>query len=175
MDIESLLRESRAETLKGPLGIQTTVGNEQFSKQLRKYTSNIGILQRRQETVLTLRNSLTKEVDSQLESLFQTVREIEPELSVFFTRTDVESDSYGQLLFSTWKPLQVLNTIPFLLLCLSFYKQYIVPFLAVMMPLFMIVMPYVLLKFIYKLPLSPQQYTQILMNMFGLQYIHTYI
>jgi hypothetical protein len=169
MDIESLLRESRAEDLQIPLGFQTEVGKTQFRKQLTKFTSNIGILQRRQETILLLRKSLTPELETQIETVFETIRQVEPELKVFFERTDVESDSYGQLLFSPWKPLQVLNTIPFALLALAFYKQYIVPALAVMMPLLMICMPFVFLKFVYRLPITIQQYTQIMMSMFGLQ------
>lgn len=169
MDIESLLRESRAEGLQGTLGLQTQTGKDQFSKQLRKFTSNIGLLQRRQETVLELRRRLTPDVETKLESLFDTIHSLEPELKLFFERTPVETDSYEQLLFSGWKSFQVLNTIPFVLLCLSVYKQFIVPALAVLMPVFMIVMPYIFLTYISKIPITPEQYTHILMNMFGLQ------
>lgn len=169
MDIESLLRESRVDSMKDKIEIKTKVGAEQFSKQLRMFTPNIGLLQRRQETILELRKRLTPEKEVALDALFEQICEIEPELAIFFKRTDVETDSYGQLLFSGWKSLQVLNTIPFVLLCLAVYKQYIVPALAVMMPLFMIVMPYVFLTYVSKIHISPQQYTHILMNMFGLQ------
>jgi hypothetical protein len=169
MDIETTLRESRAETLKTPLHFRTVTGEQQFSKQLRKFTANIGILQRRQETLCSFRKTMTSEKETQINSLFETIREAEPELAVFFERTDVESDSYGQLLFSGWKPLQVLNTIPFVLFALSFYKQFIVPALAVMMPLAMVLMPFLFLKYVYNLPITTDQYIQIMMSMFGLQ------
>lgn len=169
MDIESLLRESRAEDLQKPLGLQTDVGTTQFRKQLTKFTSNVGILQRRQETILALRKSLTPELEQEIESVFETIHQVEPELKVFFERTDVETDSYGQLLFSSWKTFQVFNTVPFALLVLAFYKQFIVPALAVMMPLLMISMPFIFLKFVYRLPITIEQYTHIMMNMFGLQ------
>lgn len=169
MDIESLLRESRAERIQERIGLETDVGKEQFGKQLRKFTSNIGVLQRRQETLLELRKSLTPETESTLDALFHELHTLEPELKLFFSRTAVETDSYGQLLFSGWSSLQVFNTIPFVLLCLSIYKQYIVPALAVLMPLFMVIMPYIFLTYISKIAISPEQYVHILMNMFGLQ------
>jgi hypothetical protein len=169
MDISSLVRESRAKDLKGPLGFTTTVGKQQFDKQLQKFTPNIGLLQRRQETILELRKQLSPESIHTLDTLFDSIREAEPEFKLFFDKTDVEKDSYQQLLFSGWKPLQVLNTIPFVLLCLSYFKQYVVPALAVLTPLFMILMPYIFLKYVYNLPLTVEQYTHILMGMFGLQ------
>jgi hypothetical protein len=162
MDTESLLRESRCESLLEPLGFQTEVGKAQFKKQLRMMTSNIGLLQRRQETI----QSFGKE---DLDPLFQEIKELEPDLEVFFKKTEVEKNSYEQLLFSSWKPLQILNTIPFLLLALSIFKQYIVPALAVSTPLFVIVMPYIFLKFWYNLPITIDQYAKILLQAFGLQ------
>jgi hypothetical protein len=169
MDIGSLLRESKAHELQTTFGFQTEVGREQFRKQLTKFTPNIGILQRRQETILHLRKNLTPEMEAEIETIFNAVRDIEPDLSLFFDRTDVESDSYGQLLFSPWKSFQVLNTIPFALLALAFYKQFIVPALAVMMPLLMITMPFVVLKFVYHLPLTIEQYIQMMSKIMGLQ------
>jgi hypothetical protein len=162
MDTESLLRESRCENLLEPLGFQTEVGKTQFKKQLRMMTSNIGLLQRRQEAIQTFGKE-------DLDPLFQEIQTLEPDLEVFFKKTEVEKDSYEQLLFSSWKPLQILNTIPFLLLALSIFKQYIVPALAVSTPLFIIVMPYLFLKFWYNLPITTDQYTKILMQAFGLQ------
>jgi hypothetical protein len=116
MDTESLLRESRCENLLEPLGFQTEVGKTQFKKQLRMMTSNIGLLQRRQEAIQTFGKE-------DLDPLFQEIQTLEPDLEVFFKKTEVEKDSYEQLLFSSWKPLQILNTSPFLLLALSIFKQ----------------------------------------------------
>lgn len=169
MDIESLLRESRAEQLQRPLGLQTEAGKERFQRQLRKFTPNIGILQRRQQTILELRKTLSSEKEEALNRTFDTIKELEPQFKLFFEKTDVEKDSYEQLLFSGWKSLQVLNTVPFVLLCLSFFKQFIVPALAVMTPLFMVLMPYILLRYVYRLQITTSQYMHIMMNMFGLQ------
>jgi len=169
MDIPSLLRESRAADLKKTLGFVTDVGKERFDKQLHKFTSKIGVLQRRQETILGLRKTLSPETIQTLDRVFESIHQAEPDYKLFFDRTDVEKDSYQQLLFSGWKSLQVLNTIPFVLMCLAYFKQFVVPALALLTPVFMIVMPYIFLKYIYNLPLSMNQYSQIVMGMFGLQ------
>lgn len=171
MDRETLIRESRSEDLLQPLGFVTDAGRQRFSQQLRFFTSNVGILQRRQDTILTMRKTLESDpkTDTVLEALFEDIHAKEAEIQTFFTKTQVEKNSYEQLLFSGWPSLQILNTIPFLLLAFAFFKQYIVPALAVFTPLFVLIMPYIVLKYWYRLPLSTDQYTQILMGMVGLQ------
>lgn len=167
MDIESVLRESRAEQLVAKLEFVTETGKERFKHQLRQMTSNIGILRRRQETILALQKE-----NCSLDPLFKEIHEIEPVLQGFFEKTEVEKNSYEQLLFSGWPSLQVLNTIPFLLLALSIFKQYVVPLMAVLTPVFMIVMPYIFLTYVYNVPITLEQYAKIAMNMFGLQNIN---
>lgn len=167
MDIESVLRESRAEKLSEPLGFVTNVGKERFNHQLRKITPNIGALQRRQNTILELRKTSVS-----LDPLFEEIHSIEPVLQGFFEKTEVEKNSYEQLLFSGWPSLQVLNTVPFLLLALSIFKQYVVPLMAVLTPLLMIVMPFFFLKYVYNLPITVDQYMKIAMKMFGLDQVN---
>lgn len=171
MDTASFIRESNAEKLITTLGFETATGKDQFLAQLQKWTSKSGILQRRQTTILALRETLKPETQDTFEHIFQEIQALEPELQSFFQLSDVEKDSYQQLLFSGWKPLQVLNTVPFLLLALAAFKKYVVPALAVLTPLFMIVMPYVFLKYWYSVPITTDQYVKLLLNMFGLQNI----
>ena len=168
MDIESILREARTDQLVKPLGFVTEAGKKQFHLQLRKMTPAIGILQRRQDAIVSLRNSLDTEKKEKIEKLFQTISELEPQLGLFQTKTEVEKNSYEQLLFSGWPALQVLNTIPFVLLLVSIFKQYIVPALAVLTPLFMVCMPFFFLKYWYNLPISVEQYTKILFGVLGM-------
>lgn len=163
------LRESRAESLLDPLGFVTQVGKDCYKKQLRLLTPNIGLLNRRQATILELRKTLTPEAIEEYDELFKEVQSLEPEVKAFFEKTPVEKDSYEQLLFSGWPSVAVLNTVPFLLLALSIFKQFIVPALAVFTPLFMVIAPYFVLRHWYNMPLEPKQYIQICMGMFGLQ------
>lgn len=162
MDTEVILRESKAEALIDILGVQTQTGKEQMLKQLRLLTSNEGILRRRQQVILNMQKA------DNLDSLFEEIKELELLVDTFFKKTDVEKNSYEQLFFT--KPaLQVLNTIPFFLIALSYFKLYVVPLMALLMPVAMLVMPYIYLVYWYKVPISMQEYMTISMSMLGLQ------
>lgn len=163
MDIEVVIRESKAEALQDTLNIATQTGKEQFLRQLRLFTSQEGILRRRQDVILSLRK---KELN--LDNLFDEVKELEPLLETFFKKTDVEKNSYEQLFF-THPAFQILNTLPFFLIALSYFKLYVVPIMAVMMPVAMIIMPYFYLVYWYNLPISLEEYAKISLSMFGLQ------
>ena len=169
MDIETIIKESQAEKLVTPLGFVTETGKQEFSRQLRFFTSNQEAILRRQETVLALRKSLTPETDSELEQVFQTIAKFEPELKIFSSKSEVEKNSYEQLTFSQWAWSQILNTFPFVLLLLSYFKLYVVPILALFTPVFLIVMPYLILVYGYRLPISINQYKDLMLGMMGVQ------
>lgn len=164
-----MIRESQAESLVEPLGFQTEAGKQQFSKQLRFFTAKQDALLRRQKAVEDLRKSLTPETKSLLETCFHEAKMIEPDLEIFFKKSDVEKNSYEQLTFSAWAWAQVMNTIPFVLLLVSYFKLYVVPLLAVFTPLFLLVMPYILLIYVYNLPITFSQYKDMMLTMIGVQ------
>jgi hypothetical protein len=169
MEIETVIRESQAEELVTPLGFQTETGKQQFSKQLRFFTAKEDALKRRQEAIESLRRTLTPQTKQLLETCFQEVKDVEPQIKIFFQKSDVEKNSYEQLTFSAWASTQVLNTVPFVLLLLSYFKLYIVPFLAILSPLFLLVMPYIILVYMYHLPISFNQYKDLMLGMIGVQ------
>jgi hypothetical protein len=169
MDIETVIRESQAETLVETLGFQTEVGRQQFSKQLRFFTANEEALGRRQEAIQTLRRTLTEETKGTLEEVFERAKHLESKWPIFFKKSDVEKNSYEQLTFSAWSWAEIFNTFPFVLLLLSYFKLYVVPFLAVLTPFIMIVMPYFILTYWYNLPLSFSQYKDLMLGMMGVQ------
>ncbi len=169
MEIETVIRESQAELLVKPLGFQTEVGATQFSRHLRFFTAKEEALRRRQEAIVSLRRTLTEEKKSALEIIFQKAAFLEPDLKIFQTKSDVETDSYSQLTFSSWAWAQIFNTMPFVLLLLSYFKLYAVPFLAILTPFFMVVMPYLILVYWYNLPMPITQYKDLLLGMMGIQ------
>ena len=74
---------------------------------------------------------------------------------------DVFKDTIGQLSFQDeyFKPL---NSFPYILLCISLFKRFMVPGMAILMPLFTWIAPYLFIKYIYKLDISFKAYTAIL-------------
>lgn len=168
MDLEALIRESRAEGLLESLGFQTSIGRERMKYQLRLFTSDTKTLQRRQKVLDDFRQSIGVQ-KNELEAFFMELGRLEPELKVFFERSEVETNSYQQILFSGWKVTEIFDTIPFILLIVSYFKQFAVPFLAVMTPIFMIVLPYLALRFMYELPITVDAYLSLLFSTLGFQ------
>lgn len=171
MDIETIIREARADSLCDTLGFETEAGRDAFKRQIRQFTASTETLQRRQSVILQLRSHLEAHPDlrTSLQDDFAELRQLEKECNVFHKRTPVESDSFEQLLFSHYEPLRILNTIPFLLFVVAMYKQYVVPLMAILMPLIVAIGPYLLIRYWHNVPISITMYKHIMMDMFGLK------
>ena len=161
MNSHALLKDARAEGIQNALGFVTQSGNQRFeslfSKQL--LTKKEPLLQR--QSVLLSYKQKSKEIHQAHSSLFEDLKTIEPTLQKILAPTSLEKESMEQILFSKNQHLQIFNTIPFLLFCVSLWKQYIVPVLAICMPIFFFVIPYLTMKYYYNLPIDFTQYTKI--------------
>ena len=161
MDTKSLLQDARAESLPERLGFQTKTGKQQFLQTLQKpLDTHIDHLRDKQKTVLAYRN-LSSKRHRHHEELFQKLQELEPALETFLDPKSLEKESMEQVLFSKYVHTKLFNTVPFLLAFVSLWKQYLVPALAVCMPLFFFFLPYLTMKFIYRLPIKFNEYIHI--------------
>lgn len=108
---------------------------------------------------------------SQIDNEFERASEIEADIQGFFQSTSKEKDSLqddslAQLSF-THDALKCLNHIPFALMGMAIFKIWVVPAMTIISPLIAWVIPYILLKFVYALPISHDQYTAILQTMWS--------
>ena len=97
---------------------------------------------------------------------FERICTIENELASFLTPAskdikDMQDDAMGQLSFND-SYFKCLNIIPFVLFGMAIFKVWLVPALAISTPIFAWILPYVFLKFMYKLPISQEQYGEIM-------------
>jgi hypothetical protein len=97
---------------------------------------------------------------------FERIFTLESELASFLTPSskdvkDMQDDAMGQLMFND-NYFKCLNIIPFVLFLMAIFKVWIVPALAISTPIFAWILPYVFLKFMYKLPISQEQYGEIM-------------
>jgi len=160
MDTKSLLDDVRADSLKDVLGFQTNCGAERFDSLFSKQIStNIQELQKRQQVLLQYKKNSNQSLTNA--ALFGELKQIEPILQTILHPTSLEKESMEQILFPSSSPFQILNTIPFFLLCISLWKQFVVPLLAVCMPLFFFLAPFFTMKYYYSLPISFSDYTKI--------------
>jgi hypothetical protein len=160
MNTKSLLEDVRADSLKDVLGFQTKCGAERFDALFSKQIStNIQELQKRQDVLFQYKQNSNQCLTNA--ALFGELKQIEPTLQSILHPTSLEKESMEQILFPSSSPFQIFNTIPFFLLCISLWKQFVVPILAVCMPLFFFLAPFVTMKYYYNLPISFSEYTKI--------------
>lgn len=74
---------------------------------------------------------------------------------------DLQTDAIGQLSFQD-EYFKSLNAVPYVLFGMSLFKIWAVPLMAVLTPILAWVIPFIFLKFLYRLPISADQYTGIL-------------
>jgi len=102
---------------------------------------------------------------------FDRIHALEQELVPFLEqgaaqKDDLEEDALGQLSFQH-DLLKPLNHIPWLLAAIAIFKVWMVPAMTVFFPLLAWILPYLLLKFVYTLPISQEQYFGILKSLWS--------
>jgi hypothetical protein len=102
---------------------------------------------------------------------FERIHTLETEIAGFLTPESADTktmqeDAMGQLAFND-EYFRCLNIVPYLLLAMAVFKIWVVPALAISTPIFAWVLPYIFMKFIYKLPISQQQYGEIMKMMWS--------
>jgi hypothetical protein len=152
--------------------LQLTVPELQTSLALSVQTSKT-TQEARAASITSLRTlrSTNPSVAKQLDSHFAAIASIEKEVTPFFNEGseslgDLQEDSLGQLTFQgEW--FQCLNHIPWLIAVLCIFKIWVVPTMTILFPVIAWLLPYILLKFVYALPISTDQYSTILQHLWA--------
>jgi hypothetical protein len=103
---------------------------------------------------------------NEFDAHFEEAAQLEKELGSFLKPAsedlkELQTDAIGQLSFQD-QYFKSLNFIPFVLYGMSLFKVWAVPLMAILTPLLAWIVPFVFLKFLYRLPISAEQYTGIL-------------
>lgn len=124
------------------------------------------VLVSRQKTIQALR--MTSE-SLNWDPLFAQAAAAEAELVPFFQDGDkdsLENDAIAQLSFQDdfFKPL---NQVPWMILVITIFKVWVVPAMTLLTPIMAWVLPYILLRFVYALPIDQAEYVHILQGMWA--------
>lgn len=94
--------------------------------------------------------------------IFNEMAEIEKRLQpLLYQQSKLETESYNEILF--FHPiLQPLNFVPFLLTLWSTIRVYILPGISLLFPILTLLAPYIIVKFVFQLPMSFNNYMNIL-------------
>ena len=95
-------------------------------------------------------------------AIFKEIATIETSLNTLMNQdSKLEEETYSELLFLK-SYLQPFNFIPCVLFLWATFRIYIIPGLALLIPLFILLTPYFLLTYLFRIPITFSNYTQIL-------------
>jgi len=100
-----------------------------------------------------------------IDGLFSELAATESKITGFSEKPEEwEAESSAQLLFTEeWS--RPLNQVPFLLPAVSVFKLYVVPFFAVFIPVIAWILPYVIVRFFFGIPLTIESYIDMFIGM----------
>ena len=163
-----MLSDSGLENISEVLQLKCKFSKQIVENSIKKniHFPNINELIKTQKIIDNLKD---KEID------FTEYYKYENDLEFFFKDdvsidvSSLEQDTFGQLIFQN-DHLKIFNSIPYLLLFLSQFKIFIVPFFSISMPLLAYFLPYLLVKYVWKLPMSFSMYQGIMGKMWSFSF-----
>lgn len=161
-----ILRDANLQDMSSLIGCRLAGASSDLQKTLAMATvTPPQILIGRQQTILYLRSRIP-DYTEKWNKRFERIAEIEADIAPFFRKDgkdkdSLEDDAIAQLSFKydLFKPL---NHVPWILLCVSLFKVWVVPAMSILLPLLVWILPYILLRFVYALPITQDQYYHIL-------------
>jgi hypothetical protein len=149
------------------IGLQTKSAKQNLEKQLNSWSSNEADLLSLKAKFKRFKDAMEKDPEffPEAHHLFKEIAEIEKTLSTLMNQeSKLEQESYNEILF--FKPmLQPLNFVPFLLTIWSSIRVYILPGLSLLLPLLSLIAPYLILRFLFRIPMNLSNYMNILQAM----------
>ncbi len=166
-DISGVIQDARMEKMPDILGLKTVAAKETFFAGLHDWSSNPAKLLKKTAMVEQLRERTTSaDVRHQFDAAFAACAKHEPVVrNLLSAPSAMEDEGYGQLLFRG-EHTQPLNHIPHLLAIWAVCKIFVFPGLAVCIPLFTLIAPYILIKYVWNMPCTFDEYIRITKAMF---------
>ena len=161
MDIEHTLQECRIDAVLESLEVQSQSAKDLFKSQAKLWTTSPESLNARSEAWRRLKALDSADWELHLIPLLQNeaiIRKIDPA-----TASDSQKEDWSQILFTG--EYASLNSIPFMLLYVAMSKIFLAPLIAWTMPILSIILPYLAMRFIYHLPITWDQYWEMMKPM----------
>jgi len=164
-----IIHDANLHNLATTIGCQLLSTTSVLQKNLATATlTKPHIFEERQKAIMSLRAS-SSEKSSFYNTRFSRAAEIEKDLVPFFedSSTDkdsLENDAIAQLSFQG-DILKPLNHVPWMIMLVTIFKVWVVPAMTLLTPILAWILPYILLKFVYALPINQQEYAHILQGM----------
>ena len=152
--MEHILQECRMSSVLDSLGIKSQSAKDLFNEQSKRWTTNLKILEARGEAWRTLKQFESPDWTEHVSHLLENeiiIRSLDPA-----TASESQTEDWSQILFTG--ELSSLNFVPFVLLYVALSKIFIAPLLAWTMPIFSMLLPFIALKYVYRIPITWEMY-----------------
>jgi hypothetical protein len=170
----NILNDSGLLKLDSILNVKTHFSKLYLESYLSKQSSfpNIQTILKTQKVIDDMRR-ISSTTKTSISEIVQDLVENEKDLQFFFDETNslesLEKDTFGQLLFQH-SDLKIFNTFPFLIMILSYMKIYFIPIISVAIPFIMYFLPYLLIKYVWNMPMSYEMYQKIMGQMISFSF-----
>jgi hypothetical protein len=148
-------------------GLQTAAAKTHLNSQLSQWSSDQENLSALSARFKRFKLAFQKDPKFYEEcyGIFKEIAECETELNnLVNSDSKLERESYGEILF--FRPvLQPLNFLPCALSIWAFIRVYLLPGLSFLVPILTLLAPYIIVRFIFNVPMTLQNYSQILQSM----------
>ena len=162
MDIQYLVSESELLDHVKLFKFSLQAGDEEYKKQLQtSWITSRAVLEKKAIDVLRLRGhpDLCNKTNILLNNLKQYETIVKSHVP---SETSKSADAQ---IFFTGEHTKSLNTVPFFILMLVFLKIWIAPVLALLTPLVLIIMPYIIMTTVMNIPIPWDTYTVMMKHM----------
>lgn len=162
----SLIKDAGLQKLNTLLECTLSQTKDILHKSIENALNTSPFAYRLRTNAIHMLSSVDVATGTQIDEAFQEVKEIEDSLQTFLNPDsedlqELQEDALSQLSFQD-EYFRCLNYVPYILIGLTMFKVWVVPFMAVLVPLVAWMIPYLFLKFMYKLPISTDQYSEIM-------------
>jgi len=149
------------------IGLQTVASKLAFTQQIEQWKYDKQQLVNLSEKCKRFKAIYEKDPTffKKCQDIFHEIASIEEKLTALVqTESELERESYSELLF--FKPfMQPLNFIPYVLSIWSAFRVYILPGLSLLIPILTLIAPYLIITFVFRIPMTFTNYVTILHTM----------
>lgn len=149
------------------IGLQTKASIQCLNKQVDEWNSDPKKLSSLSNRFKRFKEAFKQDPTfyAECNAIFKEISENEEKLHSLITNdSELEKESYNEILF--FRPvLRPLNFIPLVLSTWSFIRVYFIPGLSFIIPFLTLLAPYIVLKFAFNIPITFNNYVNILHSM----------
>jgi len=162
----SLIRDAGLQNLDTILGCTLSQTKDILDKSIEGAMNTSDFAYGLRVNAIQRLTAVDTDTGKEIEETIREVKEIETALKDFLNPESedlqkLQEEALSQLSFQD-EYFRSLNYVPYVLFALTMFKVWAVPLMAIVVPLVAWMIPYIFLKFLYKLPISTEQYSDIM-------------